>query len=284
MWGLLAVALGGDGGAVCDQQTHGTGGHRRLAAGPHRCHGDCPHGDSPHRYGPHGDGPHCDGVGRLTLIGRVRAHVTLQLRGCLTLDPTELTQQDPPSGAPERTPGPTALLPLLTVVLLSVDPQVRQRREAAVAEVAGVVLRLVVDSHVVSDVGGRQQLPTDVTGHLLLMTDQVSAQPVPGGEGRGAGSAFEGPFCRVHLSDMTVQVIRSGEGLGAVRTHVGLLDAALVRADVVAHAVLAFEALLADGAGVGLLVGVRQTVAVQVVHVSEGFTAGLAGMVFTHRS
>lgn len=63
----------------------------------------------------------------------------------------------------------------------------------AVAEVAGVVLRLVVDSHVVSDVGGRQQLPTDVTGHLLLMTDQVSAQPVPGGEGRGAGLKRTGP-------------------------------------------------------------------------------------------
>ena len=56
----------------------------------------------------------------------------------------------------------------------------------AVAEVAGVVLRLVVDPHVVGDVGGGQQLPTDVAGDLLLVADQVSAQPVAGRERRGA--------------------------------------------------------------------------------------------------
>jgi len=56
----------------------------------------------------------------------------------------------------------------------------------AVAEVAGVVLRLVVDPHVVGDVGGRQQLPTDVTRYLLLMADQVSAETIPRGERRRA--------------------------------------------------------------------------------------------------
>lgn len=56
----------------------------------------------------------------------------------------------------------------------------------AVAEVAGVVLRLVVDPHVVGDVRRRQQLPTDVTRHLLLVTDQVRTEAVPRGECRRA--------------------------------------------------------------------------------------------------
>lgn len=67
-----------------------------------------------------------------------------------------------------------------------------------------------------------------------------------------------------------------------MRTHVGLLHAALVRAHVVAHAVLSLEALLADGARVRLLVRVGQAVAVQVVHVPEGLAARLAGVVLPH--
>ncbi len=67
-----------------------------------------------------------------------------------------------------------------------------------------------------------------------------------------------------------------------MRTDVGLLHAALVRAHVMAHAVLALEALLADVAGEGLLVRVREPVPVQMVHVSEGFAAGLAGVVLAH--
>lgn len=41
------------------------------------------------------------------------------------------------------------------------------------------MLRLVVNPHVVGDVSGRQQLPADVTGNLLLVPDQVRAQTVP---------------------------------------------------------------------------------------------------------
>lgn len=67
-----------------------------------------------------------------------------------------------------------------------------------------------------------------------------------------------------------------------MRADVGFLHAALVRADVVAHAILPLEALLADGAGVRLLVRVRQPVPVQVVHVPEGLAAGLAGVVLPH--
>ena len=64
--------------------------------------------------------------------------------------------------------------------------QRRRRRLTAVAEVTGVMLRLVVDPHVVGDVSGRQQLPADVTRHLLLVTDQMCTEAVPRGEGRRA--------------------------------------------------------------------------------------------------
>lgn len=98
-----------------------------------------------------------------------------------------------------------------------------------------MVLRLVVDPHVVGDVGGRQKLPADVAGNLLLVADQVGAEAVPrgerrraglregggGGKGQGQGGgggpgetvyrALEGPLCGVHLSDVAVQVIRSGK-------------------------------------------------------------------------
>lgn len=66
-----------------------------------------------------------------------------------------------------------------------------KRKLTAVTEVAGVVLRLVVHSHVIRDVGSGQQLPTDVTRHLLLVPDHVSAQAVPCGEGR---------FARLHAT------------------------------------------------------------------------------------
>lgn len=43
---------------------------------------------------------------------------------------------------------------------------------------ADVVLRLVVHPHVICDVRSRQELPTDVAGHLLLMTDHVRTQAI----------------------------------------------------------------------------------------------------------
>lgn len=74
-----------------------------------------------------------------------------------------------------------------------------------------------------------------------------------------------------------------GEGLATVGADVGLLDAALMGAHVVAHAVLPLEALLADGTGEGLLVRVGQAVAVEVVDVPEGLAARLARVVLPHR-
>lgn len=94
----------------------------------------------------------------------------------------------------------------------------------------------------VGDVGGRQQLPADVTRHLLLVADEVGAEAVPRGKGRrarlygwgwshretrgvkkaagkvvvgGGGSvggdfyrALEGSLSGVDLTDVTVEVIR----------------------------------------------------------------------------
>lgn len=50
----------------------------------------------------------------------------------------------------------------------------------------------------------------------------------------------------------------------------------------IAHSVFPLEALLADGAGIGLLVRVGQTVTVEVIDVSEGLPTGLAGVVLPH--
>ena len=66
--------------------------------------------------------------------------------------------------------------------------------------------------------------------------------------------------------------------------YVGLLHPPLVGTDMVGHAVLPLEALLADGTGVGLLVRVGQTVAIEVVHVPERLSTRLARVVLPHRA
>lgn len=47
-----------------------------------------------------------------------------------------------------------AFLPLLPVVLLSVNAQVGERGKTSVTQVAGVMLGLVVHPHVIGDVSG----------------------------------------------------------------------------------------------------------------------------------
>lgn len=68
---------------------------------------------------------------------------------------------------------------------------------------------------------------------------------------------FKGALCRVNLSDVTVQMIRTGEPFSTVATYVGLVHGPVMGADVVGHSVLALEALLTHVAGVGLLIRVR---------------------------
>lgn len=65
--------------------------------------------------------------------------------------------------------------------------------------------------------------------------------------------------------------------------HVGFLHTTLVRAHVVAHAVLPLEPLLADGAGEGFLIRVGETVSVKVVDVSEGLPARFTSVILPHR-
>lgn len=50
----------------------------------------------------------------------------------------------------------------------------------------------------------------------------------------------------------------------------------------ITHPIFPLEALLADGAGVGLLIRVGQPVAVQVVDVSEGLSTGFTGVILPH--
>lgn len=104
---VLTVGLGGDTRAVSYQQSHcaSTGHSDSYAGGAHRA---CARWVRA-------------GVG---LVG-VGAHVTLELRGRLTLHPAKLAEQHPAGTCPTKAPPcPTALFPLLAMVLLSMDTQV----------------------------------------------------------------------------------------------------------------------------------------------------------------
>lgn len=114
---VLAVRLGGDTGAVGDQQSHCAGG---IVTGP-RSHS---HTDS--------SAPGGVRVGSiiLALVG-MRAHVALQLCGRLTLNAAQLAQQHATGACPAKNPPHSAaVLPLLTVVFLSMYTQVGERGEA----------------------------------------------------------------------------------------------------------------------------------------------------------
>ena len=50
----------------------------------------------------------------------------------------------------------------------------------------------------------------------------------------------------------------------------------------VAHAVFPLETLLTNWAGVGLFIGVRKSVTVQMVHIPEGLSTCFTGMVFPY--
>lgn len=115
---LLTVGLlRRDARAVRDQQVH----HRvpRYVHGGRRHH--VTEGD-----GAAGSHVGCDGAGR-ALVVCVGAHVTLELGGRFAVDPAQLADEDA-AGAGAPKPAGT-VLPFLAVVLLGVDPQVRQRRE-----------------------------------------------------------------------------------------------------------------------------------------------------------
>lgn len=110
---MLAVGLGGDTGAVSDQQSH--------------------RGGARHRHGHTG----CVHAGRARLVRTgvalvgVGTHVTLELRGRLALDAAQPADEHAAGPRPaEDPPRAAALLPLLAVVLLSMHPQVGEGGEA----------------------------------------------------------------------------------------------------------------------------------------------------------
>lgn len=121
---LLTVRLWGcDARAVCDQQIH------------HRVPRDV-HGGRRHHVakGDRAAGSHvgCDGA-RNTLVVCVGAHVPLELGGRFAVDAAQVADEHAARSGTAETAG--ALLPLLAVMLLGVDPQVRQRGEGWQREV-----------------------------------------------------------------------------------------------------------------------------------------------------
>lgn len=106
-----------DARAVRDQQVH------------HRVASDV-HGGRRHHIA-EGDGAaggHIRGDGaRGTLAVAVGAHVPLELGGCLAVDAAQVADEYAARGGAEA---PRTVLPLLPVVLLGVDAEVRQRGEA----------------------------------------------------------------------------------------------------------------------------------------------------------
>ena len=74
-----------------------------------------------------------------------------------------------------------------------------------------------------------------------------------------------------------------GEALPTDGADVRLVNSTIVGADVVCHAILPLEPLLADGTLERLLIRVRQLVAVEVVHISEGLTTHVTAVILLHR-
>lgn len=60
------------------------------------------------------------------------------------------------------------------------------------------------------------------------------------------------------------------------------MNSTIMGADMVCHAILPLESLLADGTLKWLLIRVRQLVAVEMIHIPEGLTTHVAAMIFFH--
>lgn len=106
-----------DARAVCDKQIH------------HRVTGDV-HGGRCHQVAKGHRAAStriCRDGARVTLGICVGAHVPLELGGCLAVDAAQLADEYAPRARAAKTPG--TILPLLAVMLLGVDAQVRQRGE-----------------------------------------------------------------------------------------------------------------------------------------------------------
>lgn len=81
---------------------------------------------------------------------------------------------------------------------------------------------------------------------------------------------------------MTVEVVRPGESLAAVWADIRFFYPTLMRAHMVAHAVLSLEALLANWTRKRFLIRVGQAMAVEMIDVTESLSTSLTGMVLSH--
>lgn len=116
---LLTVGLGCcDTRAVCDQQVH----HRVTSDVHGRCCHHVAKGNRAARSHIRGDGA------RGSLVVRMGAHMPLELGGRLTVDAAQVADEHATRRCAAEASG--AVLPLLTMVLLGVDAQVRQCGEA----------------------------------------------------------------------------------------------------------------------------------------------------------
>lgn len=74
-----------------------------------------------------------------------------------------------------------------------------------------------------------------------------------------------------------------GKAFPTHRTHIGLVDSPVMRANMVGHSVLPFKALLADGALKWLFIWMGELVAIQMVYITKGLATHLTPMVFLDR-
>lgn len=90
-------------------------------------------------------------------------------------------------------------------------------------------------------------------------------------------------FC-MHFCNILHQVrdILPGESLAAVWADIRFFYPTLMRAHMVAHAVLSLEALLANWTRKRFLIRVGQAMAVEMIDVTESLSTSLTGMVLSH--
>jgi len=89
----------------------------------------------------------------------------------------------------------------------------------------------------------------------------------------------------LHVPQYSVQFICSNEGhipreaLPTHRADVGLVNSTIMGANMICHAILPLEPLLADGTLKRLLIRVGQFVAIEMVNISKGLTTHVTAMI-----
>lgn len=88
--------------------------------------------------------------------------------------------------------------------------------------------------------------------------------------------------CYIHVYRYVEVNVLPREPLGTMRTHVWFLYPSLMWPDMITHAILSLKPLLTDRTGVRLLIGMGQSMPVQMVHVPERLSTSLTSMVLPY--